>query len=108
MTGSENISKATKNRFPDDGGQALCGNYAVNTLLQFFRQRAEQSSIEFSVEAPVRLEDGAYVSSKRSGNKTAGIGLESVGNIAEQYDGMMETEYSGGCFRVSVILNTED
>ena len=92
MTGSENISKATKNRFPDDGGQALCGNYAV----------------EFSVEAPVRLEDGAYVSSKRSGNKTAGIGLESVGNIAEQYDGMMETEYSGGCFRVSVILNTED
>ncbi len=160
--------KSYKKSLPDDSGQAMCGNYAVNTLLQFFRQRAEQSSIEFSVEAelpeqagvpdhimsvllgnllenaveacmrsrtgqawirvkirkisdavffqventcdeaPVRLEDGAYVSSKRSGDKTAGIGLESVGNIAEQYDGMMETEYSGGCFRVSVILNTED
>ena len=160
--------KSYKKSLPDDSGQALCGNYAVNTLLQFFRQRAGQSNIEFSVEAelpeqagvpdhimsvllgnllenaveacmrrsagqtwirvkirkisdavffqventcdeaPVRLEDGAYVSSKRNGDKTAGIGLESVGNIAEQYDGMMETEYSGGCFRVSVILNTED
>lgn len=59
-------------------------------------------------ETTVRLEDGAYVSSKRNGDKTAGIGLESVGNIAGQYDGMMETEYSGGRFRVSVILNTED
>ena len=160
--------KSYKKSLPDDSGQVLCGNYAVNTLLLFFRQQAEQSNIEFSAEAelpeqagvpdhimsvllgnllenaveacagvrsrkakiwvkikkisdavffqventcdeaPVRLEDGSYVSSKRNGDKTAGIGLESVGNIAEQFDGMMETEYSGGRFRVSVILNTED
>ena len=54
---------------------------------------------------PVQDANGRYLSSKRKG---LGIGLESVRNIAAQYDGLLEIEPKDGRFRVSVLLNIAD
>ncbi|MFQ9800572.1 MAG: ATP-binding protein [Clostridia bacterium] len=51
---------------------------------------------------PVKDREGRYLSSKHKG---VGVGLESVRNIAMQYDGMLEIKPEKGCFRVSVLLN---
>ena len=42
--------KSYKKSLPDDSGQVICSNYAVNTLLLFFRQQASEKNIEFSTE----------------------------------------------------------
>ena len=51
-----------------------------------------------------RLKPGSdgYRSTKHEGD---GIGLSSVKNIVEQYDGILEIEPADGIFRVSVLLN---
>ncbi len=51
---------------------------------------------------PKTDKEGRFLSSKRKGY---GIGLQSVREIAEQYDGMMKAHWEDGKFTVSVMLN---
>ena len=68
---------------------------------------ASHDALFFQIENTYRPDtlhycDGHYRSSKHEGD---GIGLASVKNIVEQYDGILEIEPSDGIFRVSVLLN---
>ena len=106
---------------PDNVLSVLFGNLLENALdaCQTVRDRQSYISVKTKTQTdalflqientyfrePIKDKDGRYLSSKRKG---LGIGLESVRNIVEQYDGLLEIEPKDGCFRVSVLLNISD
>lgn len=106
---------------PDSVISALLGNLLENALeaCQTVRGRPAQICVKTKMQPdalfiqientygrePVQDANGRYLSSKRKG---LGIGLESVRNIAAQYDGLLEIEPKDGRFRVSVLLNIAD
>lgn len=103
---------------PDNVLSVLLGNLLENALEACLTVRDRQAWISVKAKAqpdavfiqientygkePVKDREGRYLSSKHKG---LGVGLESVKNIASQYDGLLEIELENGCFRVSVLLN---
>lgn len=59
-------------------------------------------TLDNSFSGEYNQSDGALLSSKRDG---AGIGLRSIEEIAEQYNGFVEFQPDGAVFRASVFLN---
>lgn len=73
----------------------------------FVKSKAESDAVFLQIkntcfQMPVKDEEGYYLSTKHKGR---GIGLESVKNIVEQYEGLLEIEQDDGWFCVSVLLN---
>lgn len=103
---------------PDSALSVLMGNLLENALEACLAVKDGRASI--SVKARVQTdavfiqientcdrevvpdEDGRFLSTKHGG---WGVGLESVKNIAAQYDGMLEIETEAGSFCVSILLN---
>lgn len=50
----------------------------------------------------IRCKNGVFCSSKRDGE---GIGIQSVRNVAQRYNGLARFDYAGGVFEASVLLN---
>lgn len=66
-----------------------------------------QGSVVFTLDntfcgPPLRKDNGQYLSSKHEGY---GIGLDSVINIVNRYNGLLKTDTEGEMFCVSVVLN---
>ncbi len=60
--------------------------------------------IENSYEGEIRRSGNTFISSKKKGRK--GIGISSVLNIIEQYNGISKFEYQDQIFKVSILLKT--
>lgn len=118
---SVSVSIPEQINIPDNVLSVLFGNLLENALdaCQTVRDRQPYISVKTKTQTdalflqientyfrePIKDKDGRYLSSKRKG---LGIGLESVRNIVEQHDGLLEIEPKDGCFRVSVLLNISD
>lgn len=61
--------------------------------------------IENSYEGEILRSGNIFISSKKKGRK--GIGISSVLNIIEKYNGVSKFEYQDQLFKVSVLLNTK-
>ncbi len=61
--------------------------------------------IENSYEGEILRSGNVFISSKKKGRK--GIGISSVLNIIEQYNGVSKFEYQDQIFKVSILLNTK-
>ncbi len=103
---------------PDNILSVLLGNLLENALYACMsvtdrgpwisvKAKTMPDAVFFQIENTCnmhRLKPGSdgYLSTKHEGD---GIGLSSVKNIVEQYDGILEIEPADGIFRVSVLLN---
>lgn len=67
-----------------------------STLLVFLVKNSYEGVVQ-------RTQDGTFLSSKTKGRK--GIGLSSVLDITEKYNGVSRFEYKGQVFQVSLLLN---
>ena len=114
---SASVSLPEQLGVPDNVLSVLLGNLLENALEACasveknpkisVKAKAQLDTLFIQVEntygkEPVKDREGRYLSSKHKG---VGVGLESVRNIAMQYDGMLEIKPEKGCFRVSVLLN---
>ena len=114
---SASVSLPEQLGVPDNVLSVLLGNLLENALEACasveknpkisVKAKAQLDALFIQVEntygkEPVKDREGRYLSSKHKG---VGVGLESVRNIAMQYDGMLEIKPEKGCFRVSVLLN---
>ncbi len=61
--------------------------------------------IENSYEGEILKSGNIFISSKKKGRK--GIGISSVLNIIEKYNGVSKFEYQDQLFKVSILLNTK-
>lgn len=61
--------------------------------------------IENSYEGEILRSGNVFISSKKEGRK--GIGISSVLNIVEKYNGISKFEYQDQLFKVSILLNTK-
>lgn len=61
--------------------------------------------IENSYEGEILKSGNIFISSKKKGRK--GIGISSVLNIIEKYNGVSKFEYQDQVFKVSILLNTK-
>ena len=59
--------------------------------------------VENSYEGEILRSGNTFISSKKKGRK--GIGISSVLNIIEKYDGISKFEYQDQLFKVSILLN---
>lgn len=67
-----------------------------STLLVFLVKNSYEGVVQ-------RMQDGTFLSSKTKGRR--GIGLSSVLDITEKYNGVSRFEYKGQVFQISLLLN---
>lgn len=80
-------------------------NRFINLKLSMPSAQTMVIIIENSYEGEVRFApDGSFLSSKTTGRR--GIGISSVLNITEKYNGIPRFEHRDHVFRVSLLLNT--
>jgi len=60
--------------------------------------------VENSFDGKVESQQGKYISRKTPEEMREGIGLTSVKNLCQKYDGMFETEHSESVWRASALL----
>jgi two-component system sensor histidine kinase AgrC len=106
--------------FPDTELAVIIGNLLENALTAADRASDKQRFINVNVmltgkmlvltvdngfDGKVALKDGRYRSLK---DKHVGIGLSSIENVAEKYDGGVEFSHDDNVFHASVMLNLKE
>lgn len=90
----ENASEACARMKSDDRFISIKISATTNSLLVII--------IENSYEGDIQKLGNTFISSKKKGRK--GIGISSVLNITEQYNGISRFDYQNQIFKVSVLL----
>lgn len=79
-----------------------CGRRFINVKISATTGSLLAVIVENSYEGEIRRSGSAFISSKKKGRK--GIGISSVLNIIEQYNGLSKFEYQNRIFKASVLL----
>lgn len=109
--------------FPDTDLCIILGNFLENAVEACRRMKSQERYIDLKISMPSRLtlviitknsyegtiqqaQDGTFLSSKEKQRK--GIGISSVTNIIEKYNGISRFDYQEPVFKAFLLLNAKE